>query len=87
MELDEILNRLQRLAEPNGLITSDIEWAETQLTEWRDREVAAELLWLAKEENLIDVVEPGKDELFHAVSLVTLNNRYKALKPSKETAE
>lgn len=27
-KLDDILRKLQRMAEPNGLITSDIEWAE-----------------------------------------------------------
>lgn len=41
MELDEILYRLQRLAEPNGLITSDIEWAKAQLIAWRDKQVGA----------------------------------------------
>lgn len=30
-DIDRILSTLQRLAEPNGLITSDIEWATQQL--------------------------------------------------------
>ena len=32
-DVEEILWKLQRLSEPNGLITSDVEWATQQLLE------------------------------------------------------
>lgn len=91
MELSEILYRLQRLAEPNGLTTSDIEWAETQLTEWRDREVAAARI--AEWEKMVEFMKPPEMHLsfkwpcpFCGLAPITMDNA-RLLELSKDRSE
>jgi hypothetical protein len=40
LDIRQTLNVLRRLAEPNGLITSDLEWAEAKLKAYTEGQVS-----------------------------------------------
>jgi hypothetical protein len=56
LDIRQTLNVLRRLAEPNGLITSDLEWAEAKLKAYANKAVVKQA------ENDLEAMQDGSSD-------------------------